>query len=170
RFVLLALLLVPLCLPTLGRARGGLVFAATAALSLYASYGVTGRFEAFARDEIGDFDEAIAEIPEGSRTAALVFDRGSEQVRFSPFLHAGAMLQAGRGGAVMFTFVDFPQSPVRFRDEARPPRVPPRWEWTPERVRPEELGYYDYVLVRGGPGAIAGSARFELVFDGARWR
>ena len=37
-----------------------------------------------------------------------------------------ALYQAKKGGAVMFTFADFPQSPFRFREDNRPPRVPPR--------------------------------------------
>ena len=70
----------------------------------------------------------------------------------------------------MFSFADFPQSPFRFREDDRPPRVPPRWEWMPERVRPErDLGFYDYALVRGGPGAIARSPRFEPVYRSPRW-
>jgi hypothetical protein len=71
----------------------------------------------------------------------------------------------------MFTFADFPQSPFRFREDNRPPRVPPRWEWTPERVRPaQDLAWYDYVLVRGAAGRLArpGSG-FKPVYRGAPW-
>jgi hypothetical protein len=92
-------------------------------------------------------------------------------VKFSPFIHSVAWLQAERGGAVMFTFADFPQSPIRFREDDRPPRVPPRWEWTPERVDPRrDREWYDYVLVRGGPGRIAQDRElYEPVFRGPRW-
>ncbi|HEX5661153.1 MAG TPA: hypothetical protein VFX59_28375, partial [Polyangiales bacterium] len=70
----------------------------------------------------------------------------------------------------MFTFAEFPQSPFRFRPDSRPPEVPPRWEWTPERVDPDrDLPWYRYVLVRGGPGRIQRSPFFENVFQGAGW-
>ena len=72
--------------------------------------------------------------------AALIWSNRSKVVEFSPFLHAVAYYQAERGGAVMFTFADFPQSPFHFRDDNRPPRVRPRWEWTPELVVPDRLG------------------------------
>jgi hypothetical protein len=92
-------------------------------------------------------------------------------VGFSPFIHSVAWVQARRGGAVMFTFNDFPQSPVIFREDNRPPRVPPRWEWTPERVNPDtDLGFYDHVLTRGGPGRVAHSPAFEEVFHDGPWR
>lgn len=83
----------------------------------------------------------------------LIWDRGSSHVKFSPFIHSVAWYQAMRGGAVMFSFADFPQSPLRFREDRRPPRVWPRWEWTPERVDTNgQLAWYHYALVRGGPG------------------
>ena len=71
----------------------------------------------------------------------------------------------------MFSFADFPQSPFRYREDARPPRVPPRWEWQPERVRPaRDLAFFDYALVRGGPGAIARrNSGFVNTFRGKRW-
>jgi hypothetical protein len=101
----------------------------------------------------------------------LIFDRHSRNAAFSPFIHFVAYYQARKGGAVMFSFADFPQSPFRFRDDNRPPRVPPRWEWLPERVRPRsDLDFYDYALVRGGPGAIGrASSGFTLRYRGTRW-
>jgi hypothetical protein len=70
----------------------------------------------------------------------------------------------------MFTFADFPQSPFRFRDANRPPPVPPRWEWMPERVNPRELAWYDYVLVRGQRTQLAGPrSHFSRVYAGDAW-
>src|SRR5262249_14248340 len=109
-------------------------------------------------------------IPNGQKVVGLIFDRGSHYVAFSPFIHYVAYYQARKGGAVMFTFADFPQSPFRFLEGNRPPRVPPRWEWMPDRVRPRELDFYDYALVRGGPGAIAApSSGFVLDYAGPHW-
>jgi hypothetical protein len=125
----------------------------------------------FSRLEVGDFDHALAAIPPGQRVAGLIYSRGSRHVAFSPFIHFVAYYQARKGGAVMFTFADFPQSPFRFRDADRPPRVQPRWEWTPERVRPRtDLAWYDYVLVRGvAPRLARPDSGFTPVYRGAPW-
>jgi hypothetical protein len=171
RFPLIALLFVILLVP---RPRGffGSAVLAAAGFVAFLGFSDVGRaFAAFEQDEQGAIEEAIAAIPEGERVAGLIFERGSRHVKFSPFLHYAALYQAERGGAVMFTFADFPQSPFRFKARARPPRVPPRWEWTPERVDPaRDLAWYHYVLIRGNPGRIAkDAAHFENVFRGPRW-
>ena len=109
-------------------------------------------------------------LPPGLRSTTAMAHPPLRFVAFSPFIHYVAYYQARKGGAVMFTFADFPQSPFGFREDNRPPRVPPRWEWMPERVRPAELGFYDYALVRGGPGSIARpNSGFLPVYRGARW-
>jgi hypothetical protein len=128
-------------------------------------------FGMFSRLEVGDFDRALASIPEGQRVAGLIHGRGSRHVAFSPFIHFVAYYQARKGGAVMFTFADFPQSPFRFREGNRPPRVPPRWEWTPERVRPaQDLAWYDYVMVRGAAGRLTRpDSGFTPIYRGAPW-
>jgi len=128
-------------------------------------------FQAFQDEEVADFAEAIELIPEGQRVAGLIFDRGSQHIRFSPFIHSAALLQSKKSGAVMFTFADFPQSPFRYRENNRPPRVGPRWEWTPERVDPRsDLGWYNYVLVRGGPEKIRQQrGDYEELYNGNRW-
>ncbi|MGE0787382.1 MAG: hypothetical protein AB7S26_17045 [Sandaracinaceae bacterium] len=172
RFPLLAILFAIPSLPRQRGAIGALVLAGALAISMLSSAEVTRAFTAFDEEEVGSLDEAIASMPEGARVAGLVFDRGSREVKFSPFIHSVAWAQAQNGGAVMFTFADFPQSPFVFREDHRPPRVPPRWEWTPERVDPDrDLAWYDYVLVRGGPGRIADPRQpYEQVFASDHWR
>lgn len=171
RFPLLALVFA---IPALPRPRGWIgafVLAAITAISLASSAEVKRAFAGFDHEEFGTLEEATESIPEGARVAGLVFDRGSRHVKFSPFIHAVAWVQAEKGGAVMFTFADFPQSPFAFRGDRRPPRVPPRWEWMPERVDPaRDLAWFDYVLVRGGPGRIASQRdAFEMVHRDERW-
>jgi hypothetical protein len=171
RFLLLALLVLILALPRPGRWGGHAVVAAAAVLAS-AHFHVAGvAFARFERDEVGDFDAALAEIPTGQRVAGLMFLRGSAHVRFSPFLHYVAYYQARKGGAVMFSFADFPQSPFRFRPHDRPPRVPPRWEWMPERVDPtRDLAWYDWVLVRGRGSRLAlARDAWRLAWHGRRW-
>lgn len=170
RFPLLALLFLTLLLPRLRGWLGGTVLLAAAIVASLSFYEVNRSFVQFEREEVGDIDQALAAIPRGERVAGLIFGGSSNIVRFAPFLHYVALYQARKGGVVMFTFAEFPQSPFRFKQSTRPPIVPPRWEWTPERVDPDrDLTWYRYVLVRGGPGRIQRSPYFESVFQGAGW-
>lgn len=170
RFPLLACVFLVVALPRF-RSGKGVVLALAIALSSASTHYTGKAFAAFEREEVGDFDRALAAIPQGQRVVGLIFQRGSRHVAFSPFIHFAAYYQARKGGAAMFSFADFPQSPFRFREDNRPPRVPPRWEWLPERVRPQrDLDFYDYALVRGGPGAIARPhSGFVPVYRGSRW-
>jgi len=170
RFPLLGLLFAPLLLPRMRGVVGGTLLVAAAIVAALSFYEVNRAFVQFEREEVGDIDAAISAIPKGERVAGLIFGGSSNIVRFAPFLHYVALYQARKGGAVMFTFAEFPQSPFRFRTDNRPPPVPSRWEWTPERVDPDrDLAWYKYVLVRGGPGRIQRSPYFENVFQGAGW-
>jgi hypothetical protein len=170
RFPLLALLFAPLLLPRMRGVVGGTLLLAAGLVAGLSFYEINRAFVQFEREEVGDIDAAIAAIPKGERVAGLIFGGSSNIVRFAPFLHYVALYQARKGGAVMFTFAEFPQSPFRFKADSRPPKVPPRWEWTPERVDPDrDLTWYRYVLVRGGPGRIQRSPYFENLFQGAGW-
>lgn len=171
RFALLALVLAVPLLPALRTWLCAPVVACAVLLSVLHIEQTAQAFVAFDA-EVGQFDAALNAIPKGKRVAGLIFDRGSRHIRFAPFLHYVAHYQAQKGGAVMFTFADFPQSPFSFHPGNRPPRVQPRWEWTPGRVRPRrELSYYDYVLVRGGPGRVGGrNSGFVQVFQSRHWR
>lgn len=170
RFLLLGLLLaIPLLRDVPGLARHA--FAATAVvLSLVSVVYVSRAFTAY-EQEVGDLPGAIERIPPRAKVAGLIWSRGSRVVEFSPFLHSVAYYQAARGGAVMFTFADFPQSPFHFLERDRPPRAGPRWEWKPEQVVPDrDLGWYDWLLTRGGPKQLAGASEFSLVFSSPPWR
>ena len=170
RFPLLALLLAVAVVPAPPKHVTSVLLAGVVVVFALMTREVTNAFVAFDRDEVADFDQALAHIPERSNVAGLIFSRGSRHVKFSPFIHYVAYHQARRGGVVMFTFADFPQSPFRFRDDNRPPRVGPRWEWMPERVRAKDLAFYDYLLVRGGPGAAARDRKlYEPVYRGKAW-
>ena len=171
RFPLVCAIWLVIALPRFRFARSA-VLALAVAISA-ASFHFTGKaFAAFEREEVGvsDFEHALGLIPKAKRVVGLIFDRGSQSVAFSPFIHYVGYYQARKGGAVMFTFADFPESPFRFREDNRPPRVPPRWEWLPERVHPRDLDFYDYALVRGGPGMLASPrSGFALVYGSAHW-
>jgi hypothetical protein len=167
RFALLAALFVVPVLPRPPRAVLAVIAVLILALSWRQQTLVSRAFTGFDAEEVGAFDAALASIPEGRRVVGLIYARGSRYVRFSPFIHFVAYYQARKGGAVMFTFADFPPSPFRFRESDRPPRVPPRWEWLPQRVRLNDVRWYEYVLVRAGPDPCAGQC--ELRFRQGVW-
>jgi len=171
RFPLLAALFATLWIAPLKRWLSHAILIAAFVCSAASFHHAGSAFGMFSRLEVGDFDHALAAIPPGQRVAGLIYGRGSRYVAFSPFIHFVAYYQARKGGAVMFTFADFPQSPFRFREDTRPPRVWPRWEWTPERVRPAtDLAWYDYVLVRGfAPRIARADSGFTQVYKGAPW-
>lgn len=170
RFPLLGLIFAIAVLPPPPRVLAQALLAGFLCVTALQTKLVAQAFADFEQLEVGDFDRALAAIPQGQRVAGLISARGSRFVKFSPFIHYVAYYQARKGGAVMFTFADFPQSPFRFREDARPPRVPPRWEWMPERVRPESLDFYDYVLVRGQAPQIARAKRlYEPIYRGERY-
>jgi hypothetical protein len=167
RFPLLGLLFLPLWSPRERsgsgragrRALRGLVVALALGFSSAEALVARQAFASIERD-MRDLDALLGTIPPGRRTASLIFERFSRQVAFAPFLHVGSYYQAERGGVSFFSFADFPQSPIRFRPENRPPRVRPRWEWAPELVRDRDLAWFEYVITRGGPGRLASSRHF----------
>jgi hypothetical protein len=167
RFPLLALLLLVPVLPKPPRVALVLIAVVLLGLSWRAEEVARAAFNKFDSEEVGEFNAALDTIPEGRRVMGLIYARGSRYVKFSPFIHYVAYYQARKGGAVMFTFADFPQSPFRFREDNRPARVPPRWEWLPQRVRPRDMAWYEYVLVRGGPDPCGDAC--ELKFRRGVW-
>jgi hypothetical protein len=167
RFPLLAVLFLIPVLPAPPRVAAVVFACALLGLTFAQERLVARAFAQFAADEVGDFDRALAAIPAQKRVLGLIHSRGSRHVKFAPFIHYVAYYQVRKGGAVMFTFADFPQSPFRFRESDRPPRVPPRWEWLPDLVRPSDLAWYEYVLVRAGPSPCAGTC--ELTYGGTMW-
>jgi hypothetical protein len=170
RFPLLAALFAIVWIAPLKRSLSHAILLAAFLCSAASFHHAGSSFGMFSRLEVGDFDHALAAIPPGQRVAGLIYGRGSRNVAFSPFIHFVGYYQARKGGAVMFTFADFPQSPFRFREDNRPPRVPPRWEWTPERVRVKDLAWYDYVLVRGQARQMQRpDSGFTAVYRGAPW-
>jgi hypothetical protein len=153
-------------------ARGWLVTALVAAVGASSTVNVCKHFIAFEKDEVGDFDEALAVMEPRKHVAGLIYDKGSSLVNDVPFLHFVSYYQAQKGGLVQFSNSGALYWPVRWRDGHYPPpgtRPRLRWEWTPESVPLQELyPYYDYVLVRGwGFNPPAGT--FRQVFRGSKW-
>ncbi len=144
-------------------------------LTLYASHVHIERADAFA-EEAGAVRDVLTHAEPGRRLHALIYDRGSRHINHAPYLHFGQYYVVDRGGVATFSFVDFPQSPVRYDPERGPPRLPNRFEWTPEKFDLAKHGdYYDYFLIRDGGrrkarkpfGRRAGEV--ELVHRDGRW-
>lgn len=172
RFPLLGTMFLILALPTPRRGFAVPLFAAVSVVSLLFFREVGTAFKRSEKEELADMEPAMRSIPMGQRVVGLVWDRDSRFVRWSPFIHAAAMYQSMRGGAVMFSFAEYPQSPFSFKPANRPPAVPRRWEWAPFFTRPvPDLAWYDYVITRGDPGTMKLYAEaFELSYDGSRWK
>jgi hypothetical protein len=174
RFAVTAALVLPLLV---GALRGGAVTWLLCAALGVTSAGLAGdvgeRFAMWERTELGDLDAALDRARPGRRLIALVPAAASAHVPNVPLLHAAAYYQVRGGAVATFSFADFPQSPFRYREDGpRPPRLPPRWEWTGElRVADPELTYYDYVLARRGvtDEAARHPERYTLLHEGREW-
>jgi hypothetical protein len=153
-------------------ARGWLVTALALALGVSSTVNVCKHFIAFEKDEVGDFDEALATMAPRKHVAGLIYDKSSTLVNDVPFLHFVSYYQAEKGGVVQFSNSGALYWPVRWKDGHYPPpgtRPRLRWEWTPEQVSLQELyPYYDYVLTRGW-GFNPPPGMFRQVFRGSKW-
>jgi hypothetical protein len=153
-------------------ARGWFATALALALGVSSTVNVCKHFIAFEKDEVGDFDEALATMAPRKHVAGLIYDKSSTLVNDVPFLHFVSYYQAEKGGVVQFSNSGALYWPVRWKDGHYPPpgsRPRLRWEWTPEQVSFQELyPYYDYVLVRGW-GFNPPPGMFRQVFHGSRW-
>ena len=174
RFPLVAALLLPLWMPRRSLGRGAwLLVAALGAASLGFVVDLRARVAQWQASELGDLDEALAHARPGRRLVAILAPQSSAWVPNVPMLHVAAYYQARGGAVATFSFADFPQSPFRYREGlARPPRLPPRWEWTASlEVADPDRSYYDYVLVRRGvsDSPAAEPTRYRLAFSGRDW-
>lgn len=166
RFPWLALLLAIPAAPRVSRGFRLAVAGAAVVLACASAQLAWRAFRGAGDLEYAGLSQLVARVPEGSRVAGLIYARTSRFVRFAPYLHSVAWVQAERGGAVEFTFAEFPHSPFRFRDSERPRTIFPRWEWVPERVDPvADLGWFDYVMTRGALGLPG----FRLVLREGDW-
>jgi hypothetical protein len=174
RFPLVAALLLPLWMPRRSLGRGGwLLVAALGAASLGFVVDLRARVVQWQASELGDLDEALSHARPGRRLVAILAPQSSAWVPNVPMLHVAAYYQARGGAVATFSFADFPQSPFRYREgPSRPPRLPPRWEWTASlEVADPARSYYDYVLVRRGvsDSPAAEPTRYRLAFSGRDW-
>jgi hypothetical protein len=173
RFPILALITA---IPLVRMPRGARGLAATAlalAVGVGSIVNVCKHYIEFEKDEVGDFDEALATMEPAKKVAGLIYDKGSGVVNLAPFLHFGSYYQAEKGGVIQFSNANVRYSPFHFRPDRLPPQGEParlRWEWLPEQATIQELfPYYDYILARGS-GFHPPAGTYHLKYRGSRWQ
>ncbi|MDW8245176.1 MAG: hypothetical protein RMJ84_01235, partial [Sandaracinaceae bacterium] len=103
-------------------------------------------------EEVGELEEALAHTQPGKRLLGLIFEPTSNVIRLPIHLHEHQYYQATVGGLACFSFVEFPKSPLKYRDGAAPPPFPPRFEWEPWKYDHSIWGEaFDYWLIRHSP-------------------
>jgi hypothetical protein len=165
------------CIPLIRIPRGAMGWGVTAG-AVYVLVGSTvnvcNHFIECEREDVADFEDAIASMQPRKRVCGLVFDRRSAQMAdiYGTFVHFVSYYQVEKGGVVQFAYTGFPHWPVQYRPGMFPPpgKLPRlRWEWMPEAVTIGELyPYYDYVLVRGY-GFNPPSGTFHVSYRGEKW-
>ncbi|MGA2451134.1 MAG: hypothetical protein ABTD50_20940 [Polyangiaceae bacterium] len=172
RFPVPALMgLIPL-LRMPGGLRGACIAGFSIVLAASSTLNVCRHFIQFEREEVGNIQGAIDAMKPGKRVVGLMFDRASEILNDSPFVHYVSYYQVEKGGVVQFSNSGALYWPVRFRPGHYPPpggKPYVGWEWYPDRVPIEEIyPYYDYVLSRG-PGFSPPPGTFRLAWHEDPW-
>ncbi len=170
--VLFALTAIPLVRFPAGW-RGHLAALAMCVLAGSTIESVIWHFRMLERYELGDFDGAMAAMPNGKRVLSLIYSTGSAYVGREPFVHFGNYYQLYHGGTVFMSFVGQPHWPTRYADHRALDGLETArlgQEWNPDRVSsdPYLAEKFDYVLVRGA-GFDPPERLFSRVWAGDRW-
>jgi hypothetical protein len=154
---LVFMLLVP-CLPVPGRARwrpAALLLAGLLVLELGQTFASFLRFGA----ESAGLQELLASAEPGQPLAGLMYQKAAVDWESPPvMIHFPAYYQVEKGGRIHFSFVQFFNSPVRYRPGRNwEDRLLAEWdEWSPQKFSyPRHGRYFRYFLVRGGPENLA---------------
>ena len=170
--VLFAFTVVPLVRFPAGW-RGHLAALAMCVLAGSTLESVTWHFRMVERYELGDFDGALAALPNGKRVLSLIYSTSSAYVQRDPFVHFVDYCQLAHGGTVFMSFVGQPHWPARYQDHRALDGLDTArlgQEWNPDRTLndPYLAEKFDYVLVRG-PGFDPPERLFHRVWAGDRW-
>lgn len=141
-----------------------------AAVLLQVLYGValTRVYRAFDREaQVAQLEEVLHAAAPGKRLLGLIWERESRLVQFKSYIHFAQYYEVERGGRARVSFSDTPWTPVRYREDTRPEKLPPGWEGEPGKFDPSREGAdTDYVLVRSGP---APTGPFTLAASAGKW-
>ncbi|MDB4946496.1 MAG: 1,4-alpha-glucan (glycogen) branching enzyme GH3-type [Labilithrix sp.] len=155
--IFVAMFAVLLPVPRAGR-RGLVPLAAVGALALALSVNVGREVRAFERDEVGNFDALLQQMPRGKRLLSLNFDARSVHVDAPAFNYFGSYYRARYGGIASFSFNEIPHWPVHYKASERPPgQSGDQLSWgNPCVFRNARDGmYFDFVLVHGARDPLA---------------
>lgn len=172
RYAVLTALVLPLAgRPGASRA-GGVALASAAVIALGSAALAFANVRAFQAEAAG-IDEALALLPPGAKVLALVPDEASRSAvaKSMPLHHLPALHRARTGGIVELSFLELPQSPVRYRDGHQPPRRPWGWEWHREGLpTAEDAAWFDAIVVGDASGRpVELGPPFTRVGQAGRW-
>lgn len=171
RFLPVTLMLAPFIWNKRART---VVVVVVAVVGLISSWNVE-QHVAQAQDELRGVS-LLKDLPVGKRVLQLTFDDASAVVNDSIVSHASAYHRVWSHGANEPSFVDLPQSVVRYREGKAPWTRPWPWEFKPnEYDNAREGAHYDFVLTRGQGPSFPPSAGTEgpawtLLQESGPWR
>lgn len=171
RFLPVTLMLAPFVWNKQARTAVVVVFAAIGVVTLWN----VERQVSQAQEELRG-GALLKELPVGKRVLQLTFDDASSVVNDSIVSHASAYHRVWNHGANEPSFVDLPQSVVRYREGKAPWMRPWPWEFKPnEYDNAREGPHYDFVLTRGRgasfpPAAGTEGPSWTLLRESGAWR
>ncbi|MCK4776105.1 MAG: hypothetical protein KAT30_15020 [Candidatus Krumholzibacteria bacterium] len=104
----------------------------------------------FNQVEMSGFDRAIRRIEPGTSLLGLDFNRESPRMKLPPYFQMFAYAQVFEDVDLNWSFAESRTSLVVFRNEFLGKPWTAALQWFPDRVRSEDFGYFDYVLIHGG--------------------
>jgi hypothetical protein len=154
---LIFMMLVP-CLPVPGRARWRPVALLLGGLLILQLGQTFASFLEFGAESAG-LQELLASTDPGQPLAGLLYEKSSVAWASPPvMIQFPAYYQVEKGGRLHFSFVQFFNSPVRYRPGRNwEDGLLAEWdEWSPQKFSyPRHGRYFRYFLVRGGPENLA---------------
>ena len=150
---------------------GRVVTSAAVAVALAVTINTCIHFRRFQRDDVADFDDALAQMEPRKHVIGLIYWKESSVTWRHPFVHFVSYYQVEKGGVVEFTFAGFPHWPYHFAKGNCPPQgcqARLDWEWETDRVTmAETYPYFDYVLTRGD--GFDPKDRYRKKWSGGPW-
>lgn len=173
RFLPLTVMLAPLAFSLRRGVVRHLVVAGFVIVGLINAWDVE-RHVAAAQDELRGVS-ILHGLPPG-RLLQLTFDDSSSVLEDSTVAHASAWHRVWNHGANEPSFVDLPQSVLRYRDGKAPWTRPWPWEFSPlEYDNAREGPHHDFVLTRGSgasfpPASEVAGPRWRVLREAGAWR
>lgn len=173
RFLPLSVMLAPLAFAHRRGVVRHLVVGCFVAVALINAWDVE-RHVALAQAELAGVS-ILRGLP-GGRVLQLTFDEGSAALEDSTVSHASAWHRVWNHGANEPSFVDLPQSVLRYREGRAPWTRPWPWEFSPlEYDNAREGPHHDFVLTRGAgasfpPSPEVAGPRWKLLREAGAWR